>query len=53
MKLSAADAIVLAGLGGIGTGLYFVYPPLAAIWAGALAVYFGATFHKQRKEGGK
>lgn len=53
MKLTAADAIVLAGLGVIGLGLYFVYAPLAAVWAGALAVYFGGTIHRQRKEGGK
>jgi heme/copper-type cytochrome/quinol oxidase subunit 1 len=52
-NLTAADALVLSGLVGIAGALWWMYPPLSALWAGTLAVYFGVTFHRQRKEGGK
>lgn len=51
-KLTAADALVLAGIGAIAVGLWFIYPPLAGIWVGAIALLFGVLFQRQRKEGG-
>lgn len=50
-RLTAADAFVLLGLGTVAVGLWFIYAPLAAIWAGVLAVLFGVLY--QRREGGK
>lgn len=51
-KLTAADALVLLGLGGIAAALWWIYPPLAALWAGGLAVFFGLTVHRTNKKGG-
>lgn len=50
-RIAASTAAQIAGIGGIATGCYLIYPPAAWIIGGLLLIVLGAAIDPPKRRG--